>query len=284
MKEWEHKAIETLFTLLVIFVFRLIFKKYIDKSTLQSEQLKRRWQVQVRNLSFLIFVFSIFMIWGTELRSIALSLMAVIAACVLATKELILCLTGSFLKASTGSFTIGDRVQINNYRGIVTDQTLLSTTILEVGPQMDSHQITGKTVVLPNSLFLNQAVINEEAGDWILHSFSVKIKIEENYNEIKEAMLKALKDSCVFDVKKVTKYLNKHIHGKNIDAGTCEPRVVCQLIDSDNVKLIFRAPIPIADVGRVEQKVTDAYIHSKVTSLKEKAAKEAAKENLEKED
>ena len=277
MKEWEHKAVETLITLMVILVFRFIVNKYIERSALKSEQLKRRWQVQLRNFSFLIFVFSVFMIWGTELRSIALSLVAVVAACVLATKELILCLTGSFHKASSGSFTIGDRVQINNIRGIVTDQTLLSTTILEVGPLSDSHQITGKTIVIPNSLFLSQAVVNEEVGEYVLHSFSIKVKIEEDYNEVKERMLKTLKDSCQYDIKKVAKQLNKNIKGKNIDEGTCQPRVVCQLIDSDSVKMVFRAPILFKDVGLVEQKVLDSYIQNKVEALKEKKLEEEKK-------
>ena len=95
------------------------------------------------------------LIWPEQLRTLALFLVAV--AIVLATKELIRYLTGGFLKMAARSFPIGDRVEVNNLRGDVINQTMLTTTIMEIGPGQLTHQYTGRSIALPSSIFLSAA-------------------------------------------------------------------------------------------------------------------------------
>mgnify|MGYP001215256827 CR=1 FL=1 len=61
-------------------------------------------------------------------------MVAIAVALVIATKELILCVSGALIKGGARSFNIGDRIQVKEFRGDVIDQNLLTTTILEVGP------------------------------------------------------------------------------------------------------------------------------------------------------
>ena len=269
MQEWHKQIIETVVTFLVILIFRYFAYQYVNKSALKSEQLKRRWQIQVRNVSFIVMLFSVFVIWGTELRSIAISLMAVVAAIVLATKELILCITGSFHKATSGSFTIGDRILVNGFRGVVTDQTLLSTTLLEVGPQSESHQITGKVIIIPNSLFLNQPIINEKLDEIVLHSFSLKVKISKNIEQIKQALFEKIKSSIDVDPAKAAALIDKNLLGKKVDSDTCQPRVILQMVDDSTVKMIFRMPVHSTNIGKLEQILISEYIRL-VNTLEEK--------------
>ena len=92
-------------------------------------------------------------LWFDELKTFALSLAAVAAAIVLATKEIILCVSGTFVRTSSNAFEIGDRIECNGVRGDVIDITLLTTKILEIGPGHLAHQQTGRAIVIPNSLF-----------------------------------------------------------------------------------------------------------------------------------
>src|SRR5690606_32112227 len=85
---------------------------------------------------------------SAELRTVAISIVAIAVAFVVATKELILCITGSILKMASRSFVIGDRIQVKDFRGDVIDQNLLATTILEVGPGKLTHQRTGRMAVI----------------------------------------------------------------------------------------------------------------------------------------
>jgi len=142
----ELAASETLLKLListallitVVVVVRALSARYIRRNV-ASMELRRRWLVHSRNGLLLFMLLGLIIIWGEELRTLALSVVAIAVAFVVATKELILCVTGSILKAGAGSFNIGDRIQVKDFRGDVIDQSLLATTILEVGPGKLTH-------------------------------------------------------------------------------------------------------------------------------------------------
>ena len=66
----------------------------------------------------ILFVTLRIVIWADELREAALVLSAFAVAIVLSTKELIMCVTGWWLKLAGGHFRIGDRVQIGSTTGM----------------------------------------------------------------------------------------------------------------------------------------------------------------------
>ncbi len=57
-------------------------------------------------------------------------------------------------------FRIGDRVEVGNHAGDVTDLRLFQFTILEIGNWVDADQYTGRVIHLPNALVFNQAQAN----------------------------------------------------------------------------------------------------------------------------
>src|SRR5690606_21856396 len=119
-----------------------------------------------------------------------LSVVALAVALVVATKELILCITGSILKTGAQSFKIGDRIQIKDFRGDVIDQNLFATTIMEIGPGKLTHQRTGRVTVLPNSLFVSEPVINESyTHDYVLHVFTVPFKRQDDWQSAQKSLL-----------------------------------------------------------------------------------------------
>ena len=131
--------------IIVVLVLRALSARFI-KQKIESYELRRRWLVQSRNGLILLMALGLIFIWGQELRTLALSVVAIAVAFVVATKELILCVMGSILKTGAGSFTVGDRIQVKDFRGDVIDQNLLATTILEVGPGKLTHQRTASDV------------------------------------------------------------------------------------------------------------------------------------------
>lgn len=173
--------VSTATLILVIIVLRTLITRYIRRNV-SSIDLRRRWMVQSRNGLILLLILGLLTIWGEELRTLALSIVAIAVAFVVATKELIMCVTGSILKSGASSFSLGDRIQIKDFRGDVIDQNLLATTILEVGPGKITHQRTGRMTVIPNALFVSEPVINESyTHDYILHVFTVPFKRDDDW-------------------------------------------------------------------------------------------------------
>ncbi|WP_418317222.1 mechanosensitive ion channel domain-containing protein [Piscinibacter sakaiensis] len=159
---------------LILLLIRVAAGHAIRRRTDAAPQTQRRWSANVRNLLLFVALLGLMMIWAPQLRTFALSLTAVAVAVVIATKELILCFSGSFIRASSRSFSVGDLIEIAGTRGEVVDHNVFVTMVHEVEPS--THSYTGRTVVLPNSVFLGQPMRNERLmRDYTYHAFSLTL-------------------------------------------------------------------------------------------------------------
>lgn len=224
------------------------------RRSVPSQDLRRRWLVHSRNAIVLLLLLGMVMIWAEELRTLALSIVAIAVAFVVATKELILCITGSILKMTSRSFSIGDRIQIKDFRGDVIDQNLLATTILEVGPGRITHQRTGRMAVIPNALFLSEPVINESyTHDFILHVFTVPFKREDDWRGAVEALLASANRHCTPYLDEVRRHMEQLSRQRGLDIPTVDPRVTVQVPTAGEVHLVVRVPARSGERGYLEQ-------------------------------
>lgn len=110
--QWAQNGIASLVLAVFIAVLRWILLRHLAGSRIQSIDLRRRWSAQIRNTCWLVLLLGLVLVWATELRIFAISVVAALAAIVLAAKELILCFTGSFFKTTAKAFVLGDRIEI----------------------------------------------------------------------------------------------------------------------------------------------------------------------------
>lgn len=241
--------------IIVVLVLRALSARFI-KQKIESYELRRRWLVQSRNGLILLMALGLIFIWGQELRTLALSVVAIAVAFVVATKELILCVMGSILKTGAGSFTVGDRIQVKDFRGDVIDQNLLATTILEVGPGKQTHQRTGRLIVLPNAMFVAEPVINESyTNDYILHVFTVPFKREDDWQGAQKAFLQAANRHCLPYLNEVRNYMKQISQYRGVEVPSVEPRVTLMVPEADEVHLVVRIPARAHQRVQVEQAI-----------------------------
>jgi small-conductance mechanosensitive channel len=138
---------------------RTVISKLINRRENISRRTRRRWMVTNRNLSLLILMAFCAVVWFGELRQVATALALVATGFVIATKEIWLNLTGYFYRSGAHFFTVGDRIEVGDFRGDVIDHGLAGATILEVGAK--SQQYTGRAIFVPNSKFLTAPITNE---------------------------------------------------------------------------------------------------------------------------
>lgn len=164
--------IGSLLLVVALLVARWLAVRAIRRRTAAPPQLQRRWAASVRNVFLVLLVVGLVLIWAPQLRTFALSLTAVAVALVVATKELILCFSGSFLRASSRAFAIGDLIEVAGVRGEVADHNVFATTLHEVGGPEQVYRPTGQTLVVPNSVLLTQPVRNHGGlGGHAFHRF-----------------------------------------------------------------------------------------------------------------
>tara|TARA_R110000744_G_scaffold83544_7_gene163675 strand:+ start:925 stop:1797 length:873 start_codon:yes stop_codon:yes gene_type:complete len=267
MTDWlqEHHllgdSIRTGLLIITLLLTRWIILRRIRASMIYSTELRRRWAAQLRLVVFLLMLLGIAVIWGTELRTFALSVVAIAAAIVIATKELIMCVSGSILRASGKSFQIGDRVEINSIRGDVVDQTLLTTTIIEVGPGTNIHQRTGRTIVFPNSILLTSPVINETfLDDYVLHAFTVPLSQIDRWEDCERAIINASKEECSPFLAAAQQHIEQRVRKEGLEPMSVAPRVTLKLDDPDTISMLVRIPVPARRKGRVEQDILRKYL------------------------
>lgn len=250
-------AVSLLGNSLVLIVVAVVAHALISRLIrrhVKSAELRRKWLVQSRNGLVLLCLFGLVLIWAEELRTLALSIVAIAVAFVVATKELILCVTGSVVKAGARSFDIGDRIQVKEFRGDVIDQNLLATTILEVGPGKLTHQRTGRMTVIPNSLFVSEPVINESfSHDYVLHVFTVPFKRDERWQAAQEAFLEVATRHCQPFLEDARRHMRKLADTRGLEAPSVDPRVTLQVPSAGEIDLVIRVPVRSSQRGYIEQ-------------------------------
>ncbi len=251
----------SLMLFLVVICIQYILARWIERWKIKSET-KRKWRVTLRNLISLLFVFLLFLTWSTEIKTFALSLVAIAAAVAISVKEFILCFMGGVYKGASGLFKVGDCIEIRSFRGDVLDHNLLSTRLKEVGPGKNFHQYTGREVVFPNSLFLSDTVVNEGRSDsFVLHTFSVFFKLTPDFAVI-EARLKAIaKDVCFPFHQESELYFSKMSRVQMFDEPAHKIKVSVNIPRVSEVEYVVRIPTPIDQRGPIEQKIKKRFLN-----------------------
>ncbi|MGR5176388.1 mechanosensitive ion channel family protein [Vibrio parahaemolyticus] len=145
-----------------------------DVAFLSEEQ--RKWMSRTKNGAFAILVVTLFLVWKSEISQFALSVTAIAVAIVVASKEIILCFTGSIQRASSRSFRIGDWIEVGKISGEVIEHNLMATVVQEIDLYHGQYHFTGKTITLPNSMFFTYPVKNLNfMKRYVYHNFSIVV-------------------------------------------------------------------------------------------------------------
>ncbi|RMH08366.1 MAG: mechanosensitive ion channel family protein [Nitrospirae bacterium] len=254
-------GVATLVFLGILLTIRmLLIRMVLNRDALPIET-KRRWIVAIRNTLALIFLLGLLLVWAPQLRSLALTLIAIALAIVFAIKELLLCLSAAYLRMVGKFFSPGDRIEVNGVRGIVLDHGWLTTTLLEIGPGHTSHQYTGRVMFLPNSLLFNGPLTNETyTQKYILHTITVPLAIGENWQVAERLLLEAARIECQPFLDDAKRHM-KRLEGKHwLDAPSVEPQVTIQLSDPHTIKLLLRIPCPAHGPANLEQAILRRFL------------------------
>lgn len=266
LQQWGvlRQCINSAILIAVFFVFRWGVVHIIGRWTSPHPEEKRRWIVQIKNVSILILVVGLFGIWLTELRAFAISLVAVAAALAISMKEIILCFMGGAYKASSKPFELGDRIEINGVRGEVIDHNILSTSLLEIGPHKDFHQHSGRQVVIPNGWLLTYPVYNQSIQqDYVLHNMRIPLGYGEDWERAEKILLEAANQECASYLEPARWSMVRLGQIQGLDLPRVEPRVSFQIQDNGQVHMILRVPALAARITKTEQAILRAYLKTR---------------------
>ena len=193
-------AIDLVSTVLLLFgviMLKVLFIRIFSSEARLSFEIRKRRAIHIRNVMIFIFITGVVFIWLKEIHALAITFVALGFAIVFAFKEVISSINWEIFRAATNAYTVGDYIEINEMRGVVLDHNFLSTTIQELGPGKNSNQFSGRSIVIPNSAFLLSPLVNESyMKDYVLHTLTIPLSKNEDWESVEELLLKAAHEEC----------------------------------------------------------------------------------------
>lgn len=258
----SYEIIESVLMIIGILAVRsLVLGAHFRSHPDLSIDAKRRALVLSRNVTLILVLLGLAMIWAAQIQTVALSMFAVAAAIVVATKELIMCLSGSILRSITKQYSVGDYIEINGLRGRVVDINLLNTLMMEIGPHTLVGQLSGDTISFPNSLLLNHNVRRDNVlGPYVIHTMQIPVPIHLDSDAVVSRLKAVLEPLCTPYVDDISKYLEAVQVEKLFITPAAEPRVTRVPHDDKVYHIIVRFAAPVANRLEIQQTVLDEFL------------------------
>lgn len=185
------KVIEIIIGLAILFVFyravtKILQKLLLAKAKTKSE--KNNAVVVIRIWEYFFFFFialaAIFLYTGS-LTGLGISAGLLTAALGWALQRPITGIAAWVMIVVKKPFQIGDRILIGDVKGDVTDITLTHVYLKEIGGTIATEEISGRVVMIPNSVLFEKNIINYTMqDDLILDQIEVLVSYGSNIEKI----------------------------------------------------------------------------------------------------
>ncbi|ANO32747.1 mechanosensitive ion channel protein MscS [Vibrio breoganii] len=221
-----YKSIFSVLILFVIWLLRRFLLSVIRGNDAFISEKQRNWMSKTKNGSFAFTLIILFILWQSEINQFALSVTAIAVAIVVASKEIILCFTGSIQRASSRSFRIGDWIEVGKLSGEVIEHNMMATVIQEIDLHHGQYHYTGKTATLPNSMFFTYPVKNLNfMKRYVYHNFSIVVKDFVNLYPMIPELTEKIEEHCAYFSDVAIRYnamIEKHA---GLDLPGAEPHI-----------------------------------------------------------
>ena len=263
LTDWfsANQAIATIFLVGGFFLLRSLSERLIrGEAGLVSED-RRRLLSNVKNGLVLLLLVGLVMTWAPALRTFALSITAFLVALIIATKELILCVTGGLLRAGSGAFSVGDWIRVGDTRGEVIDQSLLTVTVQELEPPARGHAFTGRTITVPNSVFLTMLVVNERFYKYfVYHSIEVTLERADDGPAVARLMRETAERLTAPHREKAQRYNALIERRSGYDMPQVGPRFRWSTTNEGRPRVAMTLFVPTGQVEEIEREVVTAVL------------------------
>ena len=262
LNEGNYRLIaSTVFLFLVLAVIKKIINKKLDYNkdlgSIDRVKIKRSVSLYIN----LFFIVMLLVLWFSQVQAIFVSLFAIAAAIVIATKELIMNLMGGVLIKLNKHFSIGDRIEVKGVRGFVIDKSLTATKVLEIGPEQSSQQTTGDIIVIPNSIMLSEPVQNDSYfKNFSIKSFNFKVPEGREIPGFEKEMLNLGKEICKDYHEDAAKVIETFCRKEGLVIPSVAPRTKLVLKDDGSVEVLLKIPVKNDQIADVEQLLIRHYL------------------------
>src|SRR4030042_1141650 len=227
------KAFYTALAILLIYtIIKVVFEQLIAK---QIKEQKTRYSMRRISsmISLLAFIAVAIAIWVDNLQALLVSYGILAAGAAVALQDLFKNLAGGVVIFLTGTYKVGDRIEVEGKIGDVIDIGIFYTTLLETNEWVKGDQATGRLSIIPNNYVLS-GVVNNYTRDhpYIWDEISIPITYASDWKEalkiIESVVNIETKENVAESDKSISKLTDKYYLPKR----ATEPTVFVVLTDN----------------------------------------------------
>lgn len=279
--DWGNEVVAragmSLALVVLLWAARVVLARVVRRKTEILSADQRRWTRTVKNLVWVLIVIGLILIWAPQLRTAALSLAAFAAAIVIATKEVILCFTGAFMRVSSAPFRMGDWITIDEISGEVVDINPFSVKLQELEVTHGTYAFTGKIVQIPNSRYFTAPIVNlSHLKHYRVHNFMVALQDDRMNPAELAAALREIVGKHTAPLKEEAAQARSRIaRNSSIPMPDAAPLVVYQGGDFNNQRFTVRAFLPTRTAMQITSAIHEEFVN--VIAAKRKELKDREK-------
>lgn len=231
-------------SLIVIIIFKLINKIFelLNNKFNKNDRKKYKLNKRCHLFTNIIIIISFIIIWQDYFKNFLTLISFVSAALTFALRDIILnFFSGIYIKLNK-TFSVEDRIEINDIIGDVININYLSFEILEVKKEEKGEQSTGIIVQIPTSKIFSYPIKNySKAFKYIWKEMEVNVPIDSNIEKDKKVLYKIINSNETLKKipNKMKNQLNNVVGEYRIYYNNLDPIIYTSVVDN-HVKLTIR--------------------------------------------
>lgn len=182
----------TLVTIVGVLILRRIVRRVITANVDDTDGAYRANKI-VNYLATAVFIITVAFIWVDAFADLPTYLGLVSAGIAIALADVLKNMVGWVYILSRRPLNVGDRIEVNGYKGDVVDIRLFRFSLMELGNWVDAEQSTGRLIHVPNGVVFNTEVANYTEGfAYVWHEIPVLVTFESDWKLAEQLMLEVL--------------------------------------------------------------------------------------------
>jgi len=183
----------TLLVLVVVLILRRLARRVVASNVDETESAAYRANKIINYMATAVFVVTVAFIWIDAFDNLPTYLGLVSAGIAIALADVLRNMAGWAYILSRKPFAVGDRIEVDGYKGDVVDVRLFRFSLMEIDGWVDAEQSTGRLVHVPNGVVFTTEVANYTEGfGYIWHEIPVLVTFESNWKLAEELMMEVL--------------------------------------------------------------------------------------------
>lgn len=231
-------------SLIVIIIFKLINKIFelLNNKFNKNDRNKYKLNKRCHLFTNIIIIISFIIIWQDYFKNFLTLISFVSAALTFALRDIILnFFSGIYIKLNK-TFSVEDRIEINDIIGDVININYLSFEILEVKEEEKGEQSTGIIVQIPCSKIFSYPIKNySKAFKYIWKEMEINVPIDSDIEKNKKVLYKIINSNETLKKipNKMKNQLNNVVGEYRIYYNNLDPIIYTSVVDN-HVKLTIR--------------------------------------------